>query len=188
MTTEYATNYFDYMFNNTGRIGADRTDNTQKTLQNTRFANHMLSSYFNETISSDNIDFASQQPTMMVSGLARGDGLNGKIVDYDSMLLIKTTQDRPLEKLQLMQRPYVTVPYLGRGSCNPDTESQLLQGEGNWDKKSVSTVMDKSFMPYSMYILDNDMETHVKNQKVEESALEGWVRGGINSRELSGKK
>jgi hypothetical protein len=126
------------MFNNAGRIGADRTDNTQRTLQNTRFANHMLSSYFNESISSENIEFASKQPTMLISGLARGDGLNGKVVDYDSLLLIKTTQDRPQEKLQLMQRPFLTVPYLGRGSCNPDTESQLLQGESTWDKKGVS--------------------------------------------------
>jgi hypothetical protein len=187
MSSEYSTNYFDYMFNNAGRIGADRTDNTQRTLQNTRFANHMLSSYFNESISSENIDFVSKQPTMTISGLARGDGLNGKVVDYDSLLLIKTTQERPQEKLQLMQRPFLTVPYLGRGSCNPDTESQLLQGESTWDKKGVSTIMDKSFLPYSMYILDDNMEKHVKNQEVEESALEGWVRGGIHSRELSGK-
>ena len=184
MTSEQPRNYFDYMFNNTGRIGADRTDNTQRTLQNTRFANHMLASYFGEGVSSRDIEFASHQPTMNVSGAAHGSGLNGQVVDYDSMLLIKTTQERPLEKLQLMQRPFVTVPYLGRGSCNPDVESQLLQGESTWEQKGVSTIMDKSFLPYSLYVLDDSMKDHVKNQAVEETVLEGWVRGGVSSREM----
>jgi hypothetical protein len=176
-------NMFDYTFNNLGRIGADRTDNTQRTLQNTRFTNHMLSSYFSEVIPSESVDFVSQQPTMHLSGIANGDGLNGTIVDYDSLLMIKKQQDRPLEKLQLMQRPFITVPYLGRGSVNPDIESQMLQGESTWEKKGVSTIMDKSFMPYTTFILDQDMERHVKHPAVEESALAGWVRGGIPSRE-----
>ena len=180
--TEYSSNTYDFMFNNMGRIGADRTDSTQKTLQNTRFTNHMLANYFNESITNENIEFVSKQPTMMLNGVANGAGLNGKIVDFDSMLLIKTTQERPLEKLQLMQRPFVTVPYLGRGSCDPDMESQLLQGDCTFEKKGVSTIMDKSFLPYSLYMVTPDMDKHVQDPSVEESTLDGWVRGGTNTR------
>jgi hypothetical protein len=178
-------NMYDFTFNNMGRIGADRTDSTQRTLQNTRFTNHMLSNYFSDIIPSESVDFVSKQPTMTVSGVANGDGLNGSIIDYDSLLTIKKTQERALEKLQLQQRPFVTVPYLGRGSVNPDIESQMLQGESTWEKKGVSTIMDKSFMPYTTYILDQDMERHIKNPAVEESALAGWVRGGVPSREAT---
>ena len=40
----------------------------------------------------------------------------------------------------------MTVPYLGRGSCDPTIESQLLQGETVRGKKSVSTVMELSLI------------------------------------------
>ena len=46
--------------------------------------------------------------------------------------------------------------------------------------------MDKSFLNYSMYPIDSTMQEHVSNPKytVEESALNGWVRGGSSSREI----
>jgi hypothetical protein len=102
-------------------------------------------------------------------------------------LLINPDNERPLEKLQLNQRPFSTVPYLGRGSCDSSIESQLLQGENVNDKKSVSTIMDKSFLSYTMYPVDSKMQEHVSNPKytVEESALNGWVRGGSSSREIT---
>lgn len=178
---------YDYYFNNNDRIGADKVDNTQQNLQNTRFSNHMLSSYFSESITPNEIRFATSQPTIMMNGLANGDGLNGQIVDYDSELLIRTEQSRPLEKLSLNARPFVTIPYLGRGSCNPDIESQLLQGESVFEKKGVSTIMDKSFMDYSLYPVNDDMQRHMSTAAhipTEDAALNGWVRGGVQTRAL----
>jgi len=66
-------------------------------------------------------------------------------------------------------------------------ESQLMQGEFVTDKKSASTIMDKSFTDHSLHILTNDMENHVANasENVEEAALEGWVRGGANTRQYT---
>jgi hypothetical protein len=89
-----------------------------------------------------------------------------------------------LEKLDIYSRPFATVPYLGRGSCNPDVESQLLQGETVSDRKSVATIMNQSFMPYTMYPSDDYMTEHVRDPTftVEEAALAGWVRGGSDSR------
>ena len=176
--------YSDYIFNKNDRIGLDRVDNTQQNLQNTRFASHMLSNYFSETISTNEIQFASSQPTMVLNGLTNGNGLNGQIVDYDSMLSIQSKQERPLEKLSLNQRPFVTIPYLGKGSVDPDMESQLLQGESVFEKKGVSTIMDKSFMPYTMYPVNDQMRTHIDTAAhiTEDSALDGWVRGGVQTR------
>lgn len=179
--------YSDYFFNQNDRIGLDRVDNTQQTLQNTRFANHMLANYFNETISAPDLQFASSQPTMVINGVANGAGLNGQIVDYDSQLLIRTEQARPLEKLSLNARPFVTIPYLGRGSSNPDVESQLIQGESTMDKKGVSTIMDKSFLDYSLYPVDDNMRKHMDQAShvtPEDAALNGWVRGGIQTRAM----
>jgi len=176
-----------YLFHNTDRIGSDSTDQSQRTLLNTRFANYTLSNYFSQNTSTGYVNFATSQPTMMVGGTVHGQGLSGNRVDEESNILLKVVPDRPYEKLQLLQRPFITVPYLGRGSCDPTLESQLQQGEIVSDKKSVSTIMDKSFSKYTLYPTDNKMEERVRDSKytVEEAAMDGWVRGGTATREMS---
>jgi len=123
----------------------------------------------------------------MVNSVGGGPGIAAGAIDDDSRLLIKTEQERSLEKLQLMQRPFLTVPYLGRGSCDPTLELQLQMGEVVADKKSVSTVMEKSFMGYTLYPTDSKMEDQVNNaaNTVEEAAMSGWVRGGVSTRDMA---
>jgi len=174
------------MFNNLGRIDADATDKSQHNLQNIRFANYQLSSYFSETLSNSHIQFATSQLGMMVDVSIGAAGISPAIVDKDSELIVNSKQERPLDKLQLSQRPFLTVPYLGRGSCDPSLESKLQQGENVSDKKSVSTIMNKSFMGYTLYPTDDNMTNHVNNPAytVEEAALGGWVRGGASTRDI----
>ena len=176
-----------FLFNNMDRIGNDVTDRSQVNVYNTRFANYTLSNYFSDNLSTNHVRFALEQPTMMFKDVVHGHGLNGQTVDVDSALLIKVGQERPIEKLQLMERPFRTVPYLGRGSCDPTLESQILQGENISDKKSVSTIMEKSFSQYSLYPTDSKMEERVNNPAftVQEAALDGWLRGGATTRDMS---
>ena len=177
----------NYLFDNLGRIGADQTDNAERTVSNTKYANYMLSNYYSENVSSSHVDFAVQQPAINFSGLAHGSGLNGSVIDIDSRLLINSDMERPLDKLQLVERPFITVPYLGRGSCNPSLESQLQQGEIINEKKSVSTISETSNLGYTIYASDPEMVERVRNSSnmVEESALDGWIRGGAASREMA---
>jgi hypothetical protein len=179
------TSLSPYSFNNTGRIGADATDKTQQNLANTQYTNYVLTDHFSSNLSDSHVQFATQQPTMNFNGLANGNGIHNAAVDNESTLKLKSTEERPLEKLQLFSRPYLTVPYLGRGSCDPSLESQLLQGEPVTEKKSVSTIMEKSFGAYSLYPTDNKMENRVTDASntIEESAMAGWVRGGKSTRE-----
>jgi hypothetical protein len=180
----------NYLFNNADRIGMDVTDETQRTLQNTRFSNYTISNYNNESLSDSHVKFATNQPAISFNAVNGGSGVGANVVDFESLLHLKNEQERSLEKIQLIQRPFLTVPYLGRGSCDPVLESQLLQGEIVSDKKSTSTVMDKSFMNYSLYPTDSKMEERVKNTAftVEESALNGWVRGGASARNIPATK
>jgi hypothetical protein len=176
-----------YTFNNVGRIGSDIEDLSQRNLDNTRYANHNLSNFSNTNTSNHHVNFAIQQPTMNFNGVTHGSGLNPSNIDNESSLLINTKQQRPFEKLQLFQRPFSSIPYLGKGSCDPSIESQLLLGEAVTDKKSVSTIMDKSFNDYSLQPTDDKMESYVKDPSntVEEAALDGWVRGGMTTREMT---
>jgi hypothetical protein len=173
-----------YQFNNMARLGEDSTDQTQRNVSNTRFGNYTVANYFSKNLSDDHVKFATQQPTVNFNSLSYGNGLNGSVVDVDSLLTINKESERGYERIQLFERPFLTVPYLGRGSCDPTLESQLQQGELVSDKKSVSTIMEKSFAQYALYPTDDKMQEHMKNS-VQESALDGWVRGGVSTREMS---
>ena len=62
-----------------------------------------------------------------------------------------------------------------------------MQGETVTDNKSVSTVMSQSFMGFTLYPTSSKMEDQVKNTKntVEESAMDGWIRGGAATRDMA---
>ena len=172
---------YPYTFNNGARIGSDNTDKTQINLMNTKYNN-----YFSESRSDDHVNFATSQPAIMFSGAPGGAsaGVTANTVDVDSYFTIKRENGRSLEKLSLQQRAFVSVPYLGRGSCDPVLESQLKQGDMVANKKSVSTVSEQSYMNNQMYPLIDSIKDTITNPKylVQEAALDGWTRGGSNSR------
>ena len=177
----------DYKFNSISRIGYDGIDSSTKNIENSRYSTYNTVSFFGDKITDSQIDFITKQPTMNVHGSIYGSGIGGSLIDEDSRIVIHTTQERALEKLQLFSRPFITIPYLGRGSVDPSLESQLQQGEPIHDKKSVSTIMDKSFINYTQYPIDDKMQNRIKDTKhtVEESALNGWVRGGMATRDIN---
>jgi hypothetical protein len=176
----------DYTFYNVDRIEDDSTCRTQQTVQNMEYANYTTSNFFREFPSTAQLDFATSQQIIMPNSTFGGSGV-GMNVDTDSILHLKTEQERALGKLQLMQRPFATVPYLGRGSADPALELRLLEGQSVSDLKSTSTIMSQSFMGYTLYPTSTKMTDRVQDPKytVEEAALDGWVRGGSSTREMS---
>lgn len=183
---EMATMY-PYVFNGTARIGADNTDRTQKNLMSTQYSNHVLTSYFSDNKTEDYIRFATSQPGIMFAGsMGASKGTGVDTVDVDSKLTIQNENARALEKLSLQQRPFMTVPYLGRGSCDVGLESQLKQGMKIADKKSVSTISEVSHINNQMYPLIDSVRSSITNPKylVQEAALDGWIRGGSATRIL----
>jgi len=178
------TTISDFLFNNVGRIGYDLTDNSQRNISNTMHANYMLENHFSKNTGNSHVKFATLQPNMNFKGNG-GVGIPSSHIDNDSNLLIGKSQERPFEKLQLFQRPFATIPYLGKGRTNSIIESYLQQGESVGDKKSISTIIENSFNGYKDYPLDDDLKKRIEDPSnyVEENALNGWVRGGIASRE-----
>lgn len=173
-------------FNNLGRIGADKSDNSQRNQSNTKFANYTLENHLQNTNSNEHVQFATSTHAMNFKNTVSG-GLPANAVDYDSLLSIKSKQQREFEKLQLHPRPFATVPYLGKGGANPDMESKLLHGEVVSDRKSQSTIMDKSYINYDEYPLMDDVKKRINDpsKAIEELALDGWRRGGVSTREIN---
>lgn len=165
-------------FFNMGRIGMDSADFSQRSLVNNRFADYTTANYFLDDPNRDHVHFATSQPNIMNNA---NNGINPDVIDVESNLFLKREQERSLEKLHLLQRPFLTVPYLGRGTVDTTIESQLMQGEMVSQFKSTGTIMNNSFMDYTM----TPVEAHRPNmQGVEEDGLD-WTRGGILSREMA---
>lgn len=172
-----------YTFNNMGSLKADVPDQTQSAVQNTRFCNYNVSNYFSSYSSDSSLKFASEHPGFLASNL----GISSTVIDIESNLLNKSESERAAEKLQLFQRPFATVPYLGRGGGDPTLESQLQQGQMIRDLKSVTTVSEKPYIDYQTYPLRDDLRSQLTNpaNSVEEVAMNGWVRGGSSARQNS---
>ena len=175
----------DYLFNNLGHINNDVTDSTQRNIQNTRYTNLNITNYFSE-IPNSQVEFVSKIPGLYYAGNI-GPGLGPESIQNENSLFWGTEIERSYEKVQLFTRPFLTVPYLGRGSCDPTLESQLQQGQMVADKKSVSTVSEKSYIDYSTYPMMDELKSKIGNASysVQEAAMDGWVRGGSSARETT---
>ena len=105
------------------------------------------------------------------------------VVDDSSKLRVGLTKKFPKCPQQLFTRPYLTVPYMGRGSGDMDLESQLLPGEATAAKRQCNTLSGVT-IPHQFTPLVDHLEHNVQNPVhiVEEVADDSWVRGGAPSR------
>lgn len=172
----------DYTFFNLSRINNDFTDLSQKNVQNVQYSNYTLSNYYSNNDAF--LNFALDTPTMNATAINGGSSVGPVKVDSETDLKLKNDQGRVGGKIQLFERLFLTVPYLGRGSCDPDMESMMQQGEVISGKKSVSTISETTYMDYYNYPMHNDIRNTVTNPQnlIEESAMNGWVRGGASAR------
>ena len=92
----------------------------------------------------------------------------------------------PKCRISLYERPFLTVPFLGRGSSHPVLESQLQQGELANNRKSINPSSEMSHLKYRHTPMIPSLKSSVTNPAnlVEGVAAEGWIRGGLPSREL----
>ena len=176
---------YDYKFYNTTRLGDDDCDMSQRNVQNSSAATYMLDNFKPACPMTNAIDFATSQPNVNYTG-SHQVGINGCNIDENSSLLMSELL-RPKCRISLLQRPFATVPFLGRGSVNPVTESQIQQGEQNINKKSVNNLGEKSYIKYHQTPLLPAIKQNMTDSthKIESDASDGWIRGGVPSRELT---
>jgi hypothetical protein len=147
----------------------------------------MTQNYFSSDCSMKNpIALATTQPGVMYNG-GYNSGAGGCNIDDNSKLQIGTIQTHPRSRIDLFHRPFATVPYLGRGSVNPIIEAQIQQGEQIVNKRSVNNLSEKSYIKYHQTPLLPAVQEKINNStnKIESDASEGWIRGGVPSRELT---
>lgn len=177
---------YNYTFENLTRFSDDACYITERERQNTQYGNYNLSNFnAGDCLTNKHMEFSLRQPNIFVS--TRGiSGVGGCNVENDSNLKIGTIQTNPKCRISLLSRPFTTVPYLGRGISRPLEESRIQQGDWTTNKKSYGTVTEKPYIDYSDYPLVPSLQATVQNPHnlIESVAAEGWVQGGIPTRDL----
>jgi len=181
MTT---TNY-PFVFDSMSRIGDDKISINQREIQNINNANHRLENYYPACPMTKAMDFALTQPNVFYKGSKEG-GIKGCEIEANNELKF-THITKPACKLTLETRPFLTVPYLGRGLGDIETETRLFQGENNVNKKTVNYTMEQNFSEYNNYPLIDSIKNSVTNPSylIEADAMSSWVRGGTSAREIA---
>lgn len=173
------------------RIGNDPTIASQEALQYNAQSSYMLTNFYVQDCGMRKpIEFATAQLSVNYSaagGHGNQCGVGGCNIDQNSQLLLGSLQTHPNYKLALHnQRPFATVPYLGKGMFDPDAESKLFHTDAFSieKKKSVSKLSEISYMPYTNYPLIPEIKNTVTDPRylVEGVAMDGWVRGGESTK------
>ena len=112
-----------------------------------------------------------------------GYGVAGCSIDGDTKLRVGKTRKFPKCPNQLFTRPYLTVPYMGRGSGNMNLETQIVPGEDTSQKRQCNVLSGITIPHYFTPLIDH-VKDNIQNPVhiIPEAALDGWVRGGSPSR------
>lgn len=171
-----------YSFNNLTGMKSDAIDKTQVEIQNTRFGDYLVTNHFSDNNSQGTVDFALSQPGFLIHNIRPAPFA----IDDESKIFLEESQlDRPFEKLQLFQRPFATIPYMGRGGGDADIEFQLKQGELEDKHKSINPTFEMPAFDLDNYPMQDDLKDYIgkPENSIEDLALEGWKRGGVSARE-----
>lgn len=171
----------NYAFQNMARIGLDTCYTQQRDIENANYTTYMTRNFFaSDCRMASPRQLATSQPGIMYSG-GYGSGAGGCNIDTSSRLLIGTIQTHPKCKIDLFSRPFCSVPYLGRGSVSPITESMIQQGENTMSKKSVNPLGQTQTAAFYPPILAEGSQERMDSYY---NALGNVPRMGVNSKDM----
>lgn len=167
------------------RIGTDSCYVSSDSRQSALPGNYMLQNYYAcdcGTGAAESIAL-SQPQTQYRDGYGYV-GQGGCKVNNDSSLRNGRQLTHDKAPQQLFERPYLTVPYMGRGVGDPCTENNLQEGEDTSQKRQCNNlagvVIPHQFTPLVPCLQRNIQDPiHI----VPEVNREDWIRGGYPSRQ-----
>lgn len=172
-------NIKNYNFNNLARIKEDVPYVTQRELDNREFSDYNIVN-FNDINNTESL--ALTQPNIFISANYGPDGGRNRVIESDTYLK-QSELTNMNNKINLQPRQFLTVPYLGRGKCEPVIESNLRKGQftniPNSSSGSISELTHNNITP-----MVSSVKKSITNPKylVEGVADPNWVRGGAMTR------
>ena len=112
-----------------------------------------------------------------------GYGYNNKSIDVDSVLRNQPEFKNNRCNIRPQARPFLTVPFMGTGRGNPDVETNLQHSEMVRQGKECGTVTEQEFEGQYTPLIPT-LQKNIQNPRnlVPEVAANGWIRGGVPSR------
>jgi len=182
-------NSYNYLFNNLTRWGNDVTAISAREVQNNEIGTYNTTNYFLEYCGMEKpMKLATSQQGIVINSGPGVCGAGGCNIDSDSNIKIATIQTNPKCRINLHQRQFLTVPYLGRGPCYPTLENNLRMGKTIKISKEKKNLTEKEF-PVKIPLIPQ-LEKNIQNTKhiIETDVNNNWVRGGLPSRRYQKEK
>jgi hypothetical protein len=173
------------LFDSTSRIGNDVCDLTNRNKVNIASANYMLENYASANPITEAFKIAFKNPNIILNGSPNG-GFSSDHVDENNVLTFgQGTNLREKELIQ--QRIFSTIPFLGKGEVNVPLENTLRGGIYNYYSKSTDSMSEVTNFDLTYIPLIPALKTELTNPAnfIENSANDGWIRGGVPSRLLA---
>ena len=167
------------------RINKDKCYLDVKHRQSEGPGNYNLNNYHSCSCGAENISETSlTQPDLLFKDGYGWVGMNGCIVDSDSMIRNGTQLTNLRCKNQLFQPLFLTTPYMGRGLGDSCIEDSLLEGEDTSQKRQCNTLSEITihnyFQPLVPSVKSSQEPIHVITELVDNE----WIRGGAPSRQI----
>jgi hypothetical protein len=129
-------------------------------------------------------DLSLQQPSTFYRdglGWTSNDGCN---IDNDSNMRNAPNLTNTREIHQLIERPFLTVPYMGRGEGNLCIEGTLRPGEDTMARKSANSLSGAFIDRYTPQLpcIRNNIQN--PDNIIPENSDPSWLRGGQPSRQI----
>lgn len=178
-------NISDYKFHQLSDPRMDSVYINETEVENKELNKYLLTNFSNPH--SSNIALSNHLNYFSGSLISQDSSSNNKNIGASNNLIFTTKNTHPENKLSLREREYLTIPYLGRGKVNVDTENDIMIGEEHeLNKKSLNPYSEENYAKYTQYPLLPHIKNKVSNPKyLVEDMNDGWVRGGAPSREMN---
>lgn len=167
----------------TSRSHDDQCFQELYTLQSMGPGDYQVANHFDcDTTIKNTINNATENVMMHFKN---GHDVGCGVIDESSKLRVGATRKFPKCPNQLFTRPFLTIPYMGRGAGNMDLESQITPGDMTRVKRSVNTLSGVTIPNYFTPLVPH-LQHNVQNPEhiVTEVVDAAWVRGGSNSRNV----
>ena len=162
------------------RIGDDNCGLTQDLLQNNNAVDYMLKNFYAaECTMRKPIEFATSQVDVnfvAAGGDGKTCGIGGCNINESNKLAF-SVPTHLRSRINLLQRPYLTVPYLGKGKFDSQLETKLQKSEYIENKKTLNPASETTYD--SAYPLLPSIQKTISNPKY---LVENWTRGGDQTR------
>lgn len=111
-------------------------------------------------------------------------GMDGCVVDADSMARNGTILTNMRCRNQLFEPPYLTTPNISRGTGDQCVEGSLLEGQDTRTGKSCNTLSEVTINNYFQPLVPSVLSEQNPKHIVQEVVDANWIRGGAPSRQI----